>query len=167
MKTITTILMSILLCSFICSSEVMMAPEFISVEVVLDKAENIISVSEGKGIKDAKSNKIILKVGKWKTFIKPNLLVSEAEYDNNGKLDGTQITYSPTGSGKLYIVVVYKGGLLNGKSWVYNPVTSVVMEERQYCDDLLDGESIYYNESGTVKERKLFLKGREITKESK
>ena len=147
-----------------CFAEDHEKPEKISVETILDKKENIISVTEGMAIINKSTQEIVKKVGKWTTYIRPSLKISEENYDQMGELDGVQIKYSPAGNGKIFVQVEYKSGKIHGDFCEFNPITGTISSRKAFKEDKLDGESIFYDSSGKIKEVKKFVNGAEANK---
>ncbi len=88
--------------------------------------------------------------------------MSEENYNAKGILDGIQVKYGMDGK------IQYKWSLVNrlknGIFTTYFPSSEIVAIEAKYKDDELDGESIFYNKDGTIKDRKIYKEGEQVEK---
>jgi antitoxin component YwqK of YwqJK toxin-antitoxin module len=74
----------------------------------------------------------------------------------NGKIDGVQKEYYPTGAKKSE--TVYRQGKREGECRVYFP-TGQTQIEGKYVNNAYEGNWIFYNERGSVKLKMEYKKG--------
>ncbi len=105
-------------------------------------------VSEGKTV-----NRI--KEGVWNYYHKASTQLMKVEHYKNGKLDGPQTLYYP--SGKVAEEKFYVNGMQEGIYKMYVESGKLV-EESNYKNNLFDGPAAFYDALGTLVSKGNFVK---------
>lgn len=118
----------------------------IAVTTFFDQKGN--KVSEGKTVNRYKE-------GVWNYYHKASKQLMKVEHYKNGKLDGPQTLYYP--SGKVAEEKFYVNGLLEGPYKMYVESGKLV-EESNYKNNLFDGPAVFYDASGALVSKGNFVK---------
>ncbi|WP_299052996.1 toxin-antitoxin system YwqK family antitoxin [uncultured Polaribacter sp.] len=101
------------------------------------------------------------RVGNWKYFYPDGTLMSEENYNENGKLHGNHLVYYP--DGKITSFSTYENGLLEDIASKFSS-DGVLIEEITYHKGVPHGLAKYFELNGNLKESGNYNNGKRVGK---